>query len=153
MFISPLSGRAPAGKFSHFSYSNLMIGARVGNWFVEAEIGRGPLGVVYRARGFDNPEQFAAVKVFTGIRDAGAVERMRAELLPLQRLDHANIVTTLDYGTHGALPFVATELVEGTDCAKLLETGRRPWREVLSIAVQAVRPSSTPTTATCSIAT
>jgi hypothetical protein len=116
-----------------------MIGARVGNWFVEVEAGRGALGVVYRARGYDEPEKFAAVKVFTEVRDPSAAERMRAELLPLQRLDHANIAKTFDHGVHAGLPFVATELVDGTDCAKLLEGGRRPWREVLAVAVQAAR--------------
>ena len=116
-----------------------MIGARVGNWYVEAEIGRGALGVVYRARGFDEPEQLAAVKVFTEVRDPAAVQRLTAELLPLQRLDHANITKALDCGTHGGLAFVASELVEGTDCAKRLEAGRLPWPDVLSVAVQAAR--------------
>lgn len=116
-----------------------MIGARVGNWYVEAEIGRGPLGVVYRARGYDDPDQRAAVKVYTEARDPAAAQRLNAELLPLQRLDHANIVKALDCGVHGGLPFVASELVDGTDFAKLLEGGRRPWREVLSVAVQAAR--------------
>ncbi|MBP3958245.1 protein kinase [Gemmata sp. G18] len=116
-----------------------MLGARVGNWFVEVEIGRGPLGVVYRARGFDEPERFAAVKVFTEVRDPAAVQRISAELLPLQRLDHANIAKALDCGTHGGLAFVATEFIDGTDCAKRLESGRLPWREVLSVAVQAAR--------------
>lgn len=116
-----------------------MIGARVGNWYVEAEIGRGPLGVVYRARGYDDPDQRAAVKVYTEARDPAAAQRLNAELLPLQRLDHANIVKALDCGVHGGLPFVASELVDGTDFAKLLESGRRPWPEVLSVAVQAAR--------------
>jgi hypothetical protein len=116
-----------------------MIGARVGNWYLEAEIGRGALGVVYRARGFDAPDQRAAVKVFTEARDPSAVQRLAAELLPLQRLDHANIVRALDCGTHGGLAFAASELIEGTDCARLLEGGRRPWREVLGVAVQAAR--------------
>ncbi|MDY3551278.1 serine/threonine-protein kinase [Gemmata sp. JC717] len=116
-----------------------MIGARVGNWYVESEIGHGPLGVVYRARGFDDPEKVTAVKVFTGVRDPAAVQRMAAELLPLQRLDHANIARTIDCGTHGGLAFVASEFVAGTDCAKRLEAGKLPWREVLGVAVQAAR--------------
>src|SRR5215218_18891 len=116
-----------------------MIGARVGNWYVEAEIGRGPLGAVYRARGYDDSNRLAAVKVYTEARDPAAVQRLTAELLPLQRLDHANIVKALDCGVHAGLAFVASELIEGTDCAKLLEGGRRPWREVLSVAVQAAR--------------
>lgn len=116
-----------------------MIGARVGNWYLEAEIGRGALGVSYRARGFDDPARLAAVKVFTEVRDPNAVQRLAAELLPLQRLEHANIAKTIECGTHGGLAFVASELVPGTDCAKLLAGGRRPWREVLGVAVQAAR--------------
>jgi hypothetical protein len=116
-----------------------MIGARVGNWYVEAEIGRGALGVVYRARGYEDPDRHAAVKVFTEVRDPAGVQRLTSELLPLQRLDHANIAKTYDCGTHGGLAFAASELVAGTDFAKLLETGRRPWPEVLSAAVQVAR--------------
>lgn len=116
-----------------------MIGARVGNWYLEAEIGRGALGVSYRARGFEDPGRVVAVKVFTEVRDPNAVARLAAELLPLQRLEHANIARTVECGTHGGLGFVASELVPGTDCAKRLEAGRRPWREVLGVAVQAAR--------------
>jgi hypothetical protein len=118
-----------------------MTGARVGNWYLEAEIGRGTLGVVYRARDYDDHDRRAAVKVFTatGAQDTAFVQKFAAEMLPLQRLDHANVVKFYDSGTHGGLAFVASELVEGEDCAKRLEAGRRPWREVLSVAVQAAR--------------
>lgn len=118
-----------------------MTGARVGNWYLEAEIGRGALGIVYRARGYDDPGRRAAVKVFTATaaQDPAFVQKFSAEMLPLQRLDHANIAKFYDSGTHGGLAFVACELVDGTDCAKLLESGPRPWREVLSVAVQAAR--------------
>jgi hypothetical protein len=118
-----------------------MTGARVGNWYLEAEIGRGALGIVYRARGYDDPSRRAAVKVFTGAgtQDSAFVQKFAAEMLPLQRLDHANAAKFYDSGTHGGLAFVACELVEGTDFAKLLEGGRRPWREVLSVAVQVTR--------------
>lgn len=118
-----------------------MTGARVGNWYLEAEIGHGTLGVVYRARGYDDPEHRAAVKVFTGTgtQDPSFVQKFSAEMLQLQRLDHANIAKFYDSGTHGGLAFVACELVEGDDYAKLLASGRRSWREVLGIAVQAAR--------------
>ncbi|MCS6866951.1 MAG: serine/threonine-protein kinase [Gemmataceae bacterium] len=116
-----------------------MIGARVGNWFVEAELARGALGVVYRACRYDDPQQAAAVKLFTAVRDRAAVERFSAELLPLQRLDHVNIVKTYECGIHGGLAFIATELISGTDCAQRLASGPLPWQDVLSIAVQAAR--------------
>jgi hypothetical protein len=118
-----------------------MIGARVGNWYVEAEIGSGPAGTVYRARAYDDPGRRAAVKVLTGAtaRDPQFLQRFPAEMLALQRLDHPNVAKFYDSGMHGGVAYFACELVEGTDAAKLLEAGRRPWREVLSVAVQAVR--------------
>lgn len=118
-----------------------MTGARVGNWYLEAEIAQGSLGIVYRARGYDDPERRAAVKVFTaaGTQDPAFIQKFTAEMLPLQRLDHANIARFFDSGIHAGLPFVASELVEGDDYARLLAAGRRPWREVLSLAVQAAR--------------
>jgi hypothetical protein len=118
-----------------------MTGARIGNWYLEAEIGRGPLGTVYKARGFDDPDRAAAVKVLTApaARDPAFLQRFPAEMLALQRLDHPNIVRYYDSGIHGGMAYYAAELVEGTDAAKLLEGGRQPWPEVLSIAVQAAR--------------
>ncbi|HEV3386061.1 MAG TPA: serine/threonine-protein kinase [Gemmata sp.] len=118
-----------------------MTGARVGNWYLEAEIGRGSLGIIYRARGYDDANRRAAVKVYTGpgTQDAAFVQKFSSEMLPLQRLDHANIARYYDSGIHGGLPFIACELVEGEDFAKLLTSGARSWREVLGVAVQAAR--------------
>jgi hypothetical protein len=118
-----------------------MTGARIGNWYLEAEIGRGPLGIVYRARGYDDPDRYAAVKVFTGVglQDAAFVQKFSAEMLPLQRLEHANIARYYDSGMHGGLAYVACELVQGEDYAARLGCGPRPWREVLGVAVQTAR--------------
>ncbi|MFO0803326.1 MAG: serine/threonine-protein kinase [Gemmataceae bacterium] len=118
-----------------------MIGARVGNWHLEAEIGRGPLGIVYSARGYDDAARRAAVKVLTEslARDAAFVQKFPGEMLALQRLDHPNVVKWFDSGIHAGHAYVAAEFVDGSDGAKLLEAGRRPWREVLGLAVQAAR--------------
>ena len=112
-----------------------MIGARVGNWYVEAEAGRGPGGVVYRAKSYADGTP-AAVKL---LDDGGLAPKLAAELLALRRLDHPHIAAYLDSGTHAGRPYIASEWVAGTDAAKLLEGGRRPWPEVLSVAVQVAR--------------
>ncbi|MBX9579458.1 MAG: serine/threonine protein kinase, partial [Gemmataceae bacterium] len=112
-----------------------MIGARVGNWYVEAEAGRGPGGAVYRAKSYADGRP-AAVKL---LDDPHLAPKLAAELLALRRLDHPNIAAYLDSGTHAGRPYLAAEWVDGTDAAKLLAGGRRPWPEVLSVAVQVAR--------------
>ena len=99
---------------------------------------------MYRARGFDESDdapKVAAVKVLTtaATQDPMFLQRFAGEMLGLQRLDHANVAKFYDSGTHGGLAFFACELVEGDDFGKLLEGGRRPWREVLTVAVQLAR--------------
>lgn len=118
-----------------------MIGARIGNWYVESEIARGPQGAVFAARGYDDPSRRAAVKVLTEslARDAAFLQRFPGEMLALQRLDHPNIARYFDSGIHSGHAYVASELVEGRDGASMLEAGRLHWREVLGIAVQAAR--------------
>ncbi len=117
-----------------------MIGARVGNWYLEAEIGRGGRGVVYRARGYDDGRT-AAVKLLTdpACRDAAFLARFPADMLALQRLSHPNIARFYDSGTHAGTAYYAAEFVDGTDLARLLEGGRRAWKEGLAVAVQAAR--------------
>lgn len=118
-----------------------MIGARVGNWYLESELGRGVQGVVYAARGFDDSSRRAAVKVLTEARtrEPAFLQRFPGEMLALHRLNHPNIVRLYDSGTHGGLAWYASERIDGTDLATRLESGRLPWPLVFSIAVQAAR--------------
>lgn len=108
---------------------------------MEEEIARGTQGVVYRARSFQEAGRIAAVKIF---QDAHALkgmtpQRLVAEMLPLQRLDHANLVRYYDSGISGGSIYIVCEWVEGEDYARRLRSGPLPWEEVLQVAVQAVR--------------
>ena len=122
MFFLPLAQAPPVSTDER---GMRMIGARVGNWYVEAVIGQGSLGIVYAARGFEEPDRRAAVKVLTepNARGPAFLKAFPGEMLALQRLDHPNIAKYYDSGIHGGLAYVATELVAGTDAAKLLEDG------------------------------
>ena len=101
-----------------------MTGVRVGNWVLGAEIGRGPLGVVYRAVAQDEPDRVAAVKVLTheSTRSPAFLERFPAEMLSLRRLNHPNISAFYDSGVSGGFAFYASELIEGTDLTALLKS-------------------------------
>jgi serine/threonine-protein kinase len=118
-----------------------MIGARLGKWILDSELGRGGMGCVYLAHqadaGADPPR--AAVKVLAAELTAhqGAVERFRREIDVLGRLDHPNIVRFYEAGEHRDRLYYVMEYVPGRDCADLLgDEGALPWSEVLDMAVQ-----------------
>jgi serine/threonine protein kinase len=89
-----------------------------------AEIGRGGMGVVYKARHRGLKRLVALKLIRVGIYDRSELlGRLRAEAETLARLRHENIVQVYDVGETGGDPFVALELLEGgTLAAKLAGT-------------------------------
>jgi serine/threonine protein kinase len=86
----------------------------VAGYEVVAEIGRGAMGVVYKARQVA-ADRMVALKV---IRDGSlaspqARARFRIEAAAVGRVRHPNIVEILETGEHEGLPFFSMELVEG----------------------------------------
>ncbi len=125
-----------------------MIGARIGNWILGAELGRGSLGATYHATALADPTRRAAVKLLDHepARRPDFLKRFPGEMLALQRLKHPNIAEFHEAGVHAGTAFFVSEFVDGTDLEAGLRTLKRPddpglnWREiVLSVAVQAAR--------------
>src|SRR5690554_6346522 len=91
-------------------------GRRLGRWELEAEIGRGGVAVVYRARSLDGPTgQVAAVKILTlgALADAGRDQFLREQQM-LLRLRHPYIAPLHDAGiAEDGTPWLAMALVEG----------------------------------------
>jgi eukaryotic-like serine/threonine-protein kinase len=93
-----------------------LIGRRVGPYVIEAEIGRGGMGSVWRARRDDGRfEGIVAVKFINAawIGQAGE-ERFRTEGKLLAKFDHPNISRLLDAGLlDDAQPYLVLEYVQG----------------------------------------
>jgi len=125
-----------------------MTGARIGNWILGVELGRGSLGATYCATASNDPTRIAAVKILGHelARHADFLKKFPGEMLALQRLKHPNIAKFYDAGVHAGSAYYASEFVNGTNLEGGLKTLKKPddpglnWREVvLSIAVQAAR--------------
>lgn len=108
---------------------------------IEAEIGRGSMGVVYRARRLSD-DLMVAVKTIHPIRGAGAKERALfvREAKILRELHHSHIVRYLDACECENQLYLITEFVRGLDAAKLLEK-RGPFDlpQAVRIACQLLR--------------
>jgi non-specific serine/threonine protein kinase/serine/threonine-protein kinase len=92
------------------------VGRQVGAWRLVAEVGRGGMGVVYRAvREEEGFRQEAALKLLRSDRGlSGVVSRFEQERRILARLRHPGIATLLDGGrTEDGEPWLAMEYVDG----------------------------------------
>jgi hypothetical protein len=119
-----------------------MIGARLGSWILDRELGRGGMGCVYLARRdpaeTDGPMQ-AAIKVLAPelAVDAGFLARFQREIDILRQLDHPNIVRFYESGQQDGRPYFVMEYVPGPSYETLLLQAKRlPWQEVLELAWQ-----------------
>jgi serine/threonine protein kinase len=81
---------------------------------IEDELGRGGMGVVYRARQVKAGRSVALKMILSGCH-AGKEElsRFLSEAEAVARLQHPNIVQVFEVGEHAGLPFFSMELVTG----------------------------------------
>jgi eukaryotic-like serine/threonine-protein kinase len=106
----------------------LATGTKLGPYEILAPLGAGGMGEVYRARDTRLDRQVAAkVLPETFSTDPDRLRRFEQEARAASQLNHPNIVTVHDFGTHEGAPYVVQELLEGeTLREKLRTTGPRP---------------------------
>ncbi len=97
---------------------------------IEAVLGRGGMGVVYKARHLAL-KRTVALKMVLGGGHAGPRElaRFRIEAEAVARLQHPNIVQIHEIGEADGHPFCALEFVEGGSLASKLDGKPMPARE------------------------
>jgi len=114
-----------------------MVGAVISHYEIEAELGRGGMGVVFRA--YDkNLQRRVALKMLTGkimsLGDAGSV--VLAEARAASALNHPSIITIYEVGEHEGQHFIVMELVSGTNLRSLLADGPPELPTVLRLGAQ-----------------
>jgi hypothetical protein len=97
---------------------------QVPGYEVESVLGRGGMGVVYRARHL-KLDRTVALKTLLAGAYAGPTERARfqREAEAVAGLSHANIVQIYEVGEHEGRPYFTMELVEGGSLAQKLASG------------------------------
>lgn len=97
----------------------LEAGRHLGEWILEAELGRGANGSVWRARHKALPRS-AAIKV---PHDEGVTARLAREGRLLERVESEHVVGLLGLDPDHDPPYLVMELVEGSSLRTLLEAG------------------------------
>ena len=109
-----------------------------GGYELLGELGRGGMGVVYRARQL-SLKRTVALKMLTGNFNAEDVSRFRAEAEMAAGLQHPNIVHIHEVGEEEGVPFFSMEFVEGGTLGDLLLKGLPGSREVAGMMMTLAR--------------
>jgi tetratricopeptide (TPR) repeat protein/tRNA A-37 threonylcarbamoyl transferase component Bud32 len=107
---------------------------RIPGYAVEALLGRGGMGIVYKARHLRLKRSVALKMLITGAY-AGPRERARfqREAEAVAGLRHPNIVQVYDVAEHQGWPYFTMELVEGGSLARALGGTPKPARQAAAL--------------------
>jgi serine/threonine protein kinase len=109
-------------------------------YVIEAMIGQGGMGEVYRAR-HHKLGMPVAIKTITGDASPELVARFAREAMLLARVRHPNVVSILDVGaTASGTECMVMEFLEGEGLdARLERRGALPWNEVRAIGLSILK--------------
>ncbi len=116
-----------------------------GRYQLGPEIGRGGFAITYLATDLDVASRKVVVKVLNEWRssDSWALKKFRSEMEALARIDHPNVVSTLDFGQReNGKPFLVMQYVSGGSLRRAIPRDGLPLAQVAHIMKQTGRALS-----------
>lgn len=126
-----------SSETSHSSILSLPLPRNFGSFSLEEELGRGGMGVVYRARHLTLETDFA-LKMVRACEFATdeEIRRFFQEARAASRLRHPNIVSVYDAGEHEGIPFLVMTFVNGTTLTEQLKSRQRDVNFAVEVMLQ-----------------
>jgi eukaryotic-like serine/threonine-protein kinase len=115
----------------------LTSGTKIGPYEILAPLGAGGMGEVYRARD-TRLGRDVAIKVLPEAlaRDAERLRRFETEARAVAALNHPNILSIHDIGTHDGAPYLVSECLEGQSLRQELSGGALPLRRAVEYGTE-----------------
>jgi len=134
MWTSPHPSASATGR------TTLAPGSQLGPYQVERLIAKGGMGEVYRARD-TRLDRKVALKVLSpgSTTDSERLARFAREARTGALLNHPNIVSVYDVGSHDGMPFVVSELLHGETLRERMNHGALAARVAVKYALQIAR--------------
>jgi len=113
-----------------------MIPEKIGRYKILGELGRGAMGIVYRAFDPNIGREVALKTIHLDRQDPQMVERFRREAQTAGTLSHPNIVTIYDADEDNGIFYIAMELLQGETLHQVIEQGPLAVEQVIPIVEQ-----------------
>jgi serine/threonine-protein kinase len=131
---STIGRRSPAGRRSR------PIGLGVPGYEIIEEIGRGGMGVVYKARHIRLDRLVALKMILAGAHASDdQIARFHIEARAVAQIQHPGIVQIHEDGDHEGLPYFSLEFVPGGSLAQAIDSKPQPPRSAATMAMALCR--------------
>jgi serine/threonine protein kinase len=137
----PLSTPAPSSTPRSTPYGTQAAGLPiVDGYALLSELGRGAMGVVYKAK-HEKLKRIVALKMISiqPLDDSQGLAQFQAEAEAVARLHHPNIVQIFEVGEQHGSPFLALEFVTGGTLKNRLDGRPQPIRAAAQLVQQLAR--------------
>ncbi|MEM9369190.1 MAG: serine/threonine-protein kinase [Planctomycetota bacterium] len=136
-------GASPKEEDSSSQWKSLRLPTTIGDYELLEEIGRGGMGVVFRARQTSLQREVAVKMILRGRLASDAdFQRFLAEASATAALEHPSIVPVYEVGDIDGRPFFSMKLIEGQTLASRVAISPLAPREAARLAAQLARAVS-----------
>ena len=111
------------------------LGTQLGPYRLDTVIGKGGMGVVYRAVDTRLNRTVAVKFLFDDLADAASRRRFQREAQTASSLNHPHILTVHDAGDFEGRQYLVTEFVDGGTLKDWARAEKRTWREIVALLV------------------
>jgi eukaryotic-like serine/threonine-protein kinase len=105
-------------------------GIQIGPYRIEAMLGEGGMGMVYRALDTKLNRPVAVKFLSDEVADEAALRRFQREAQMASSLNHPHILTVYDAGDFEGCQYLVTEFVDGGTLKTWARAEKRTWREI-----------------------
>jgi len=109
------------------------VGATIGTYRLEATLGQGGMGVVFRALDTKLNRSVSVKFLSDTLADAAGRRRFQREAQMASSLNHPHILTVYDAGEVAGRQYLVTEYIDGGTLREWIGRERRSWRKVVGL--------------------